>query len=154
MCPQQKYLTKREKVNIRYGLLCWGKANKKCINGINVFVNRALSCIQYKKYDNSVRKLNTVKKILNVESLYLCELGCCIFKFNNNFLPPRFNDYFISVKNIHNYHTKSSETNYFLPRLNNNRGHKLLAYKGSKLWTEPPLCLKNQSRFGKFQDEL
>ena len=43
--------------NFRYGSLCWGRANKKCINDINVLINRALRCIHYKKYDDSVRKL-------------------------------------------------------------------------------------------------
>ena len=41
--------------NIRYGLLCWGIANRKCINDINVLINRVLRCIHYKKYDDSVR---------------------------------------------------------------------------------------------------
>ena len=44
--------------NIRYDLLWWGRANKKCITDIN----RALRCIHYKKYDDSVRKLKTEKQ--------------------------------------------------------------------------------------------
>ena len=48
--------------NIRYGLLCWGRANKKCINDINVLINRAIRCIHYMKYDDSVKKLKTEKK--------------------------------------------------------------------------------------------
>ena len=47
--------------NVRYGLLCWGRAYKKCINDINVLINRALICIHYKKYDDSVRELKTQK---------------------------------------------------------------------------------------------
>ncbi len=82
------------------------------------------------------------------------ELGIFMFKFNNKLLPANFNDYFKSIKNIHNYHTRSSETNFFLPRFNNKSGHKLLAYQSSRLWTRLPLCLKNLSNFGKFQDKL
>ena len=48
--------------NIRYDLLWWGRANKKCITDINVLINRALRCIHYKKYDDSVRKLKTEKQ--------------------------------------------------------------------------------------------
>ena len=48
--------------NVRYGLLCWGGANKKCINDINVLINRALRCIHFKKYNDSVRELKTQKK--------------------------------------------------------------------------------------------
>ena len=42
--------------NVRYGLLCWGRANKKCINDINVLINRSLRCIHNMKYDGKVRK--------------------------------------------------------------------------------------------------
>ena len=83
-------------------------------------------------------------------SLYLYELGLFIFKFNNNLLPASLNNYFKSVKKIHNYLTRSSEINYFLPNFNNKSGYKLLAYQGSLLWTELPLCLKNLSHFRKF----
>ena len=72
------------KSNVRYGLLCWGRLNKKCINGINVLINRALRYVHYKKYDGSVRELKNLKKILDVESLYLYELGLSMFKFYNN----------------------------------------------------------------------
>ena len=33
-------------------------------------------------------------------------------------------------------------------------GHKSLSYQGSKLWIKLPLCLKNISHLGKFQDKL
>ena len=48
--------------NVKNGLLCWGRANKECINDINVLINRAFRCIHYKKYDVSVRELKTQKK--------------------------------------------------------------------------------------------
>ena len=112
--------------NIRYYLLCFGKTNKKCINGINIPINGALRCLHYKKYDDSVR-LSKTKKNKNVKSLYVYELSLFMFKFNKSLLPASFNDYF---KNTHKYHTNSSETNFFLPGINNKSGHKLLAYQG------------------------
>ena len=69
-----------------------------------------------------------------------------MFKFKNDLLPANFDYYFNSIKNIHNYHTRSSETNFFLPRFNNKSGHKLLAYQGSRLWTKLPLYLKKYSQ--------
>ena len=47
------------------------------------------------------------EKISYVEYLYPYELG--LFKFNNNLLPAYFNIYIKSVRNVHNYHTRSSE---------------------------------------------
>ena len=79
--------------NVRYGLLCWGRANKKCINDINVLINRALKCIPYKKNSDSVKKLKTQKKILDVKNLYLYELDLFTVKFNNNLLPAKFGSY-------------------------------------------------------------
>ena len=58
-----------------------------------------------------------------------------MFNFNNNLLPANFDNYYKSVKNVHNCHMKSSETNFFLPRFNSKIGHKSLSYQGSKLWT-------------------
>ena len=49
--------------NVRYSLFCWGRANKKCINDINVLISRALRCIIYKEYDDSVRELKLRKNI-------------------------------------------------------------------------------------------
>ena len=81
-------------------------------NYINVLINRALRCTHYKKYDDSVRELKTQRKLLGVVSLYLYKLDLFIFNFNNNFIPANFNSYLKNVKNVHNYHTRSSET-YF-----------------------------------------
>ena len=42
---------------------CGGEEQiKKCINDIDVLINKALWCIHYKKYDYSVRKLKAEKK--------------------------------------------------------------------------------------------
>ena len=51
--------------------------------------------------------------MLGVKSLYLYELGLFMFKFNNSLLPANFNNYFKSVKNVHNYYTRSSENILF-----------------------------------------
>ena len=48
--------------NVRYSLLCWGRANQKCINDINFLINRTFRCLYYKKYDYIIRELTTQKK--------------------------------------------------------------------------------------------
>ena len=50
--------------NLRFGLLCQGTANKKSITDINGMINRALRCIHYMKYDDSVKELKTKKRII------------------------------------------------------------------------------------------
>ena len=84
--------------NVRYGLLCCIRANKKCINDFNVPINRALRCNRYKKCDACVRELKTQKKKLGVKNLYLYELDLFMFKINNNLLPANFDNFYKSVK--------------------------------------------------------
>ena len=122
--------------HVRYGLLCWGRTNKTKVNEINVLINKALRCIHYKKYNESVSNLKITKKVLNVENLFKYELGVFMFKFINNILPINFRCYFKSINKVHSHSTRSSKTNFFLPRFNNKYGHKSLAYQGSKLWTD------------------
>ena len=87
-------------------------------------------------------------KNLNISSEFSC------WKFLNNFLPVNFECYFRSISNIHSHSTRSSKTNFFLHRFKSSNGQKLLAYQGSKLWTDLPIKLKDQSHLGKFQVEL
>ena len=84
-----------------------------------------------KENDDSVRELKTQKKIRCWKSVSI--FFSFMFKFNNNLLPDNFQNYYKSVKNVHNYHTRSSETIFFLPRFNSKIGHKLLSYQGSNL---------------------
>ena len=45
------------------------------------------------------------------------------FKFSNNLLPANINNYYKSVKKVRNEcHTRSSETNFFLPIFNSKIG--------------------------------
>ena len=68
--------------------------------------------ILYKKYDDSIREIKTKKKILDIKSLYLYELGLFMFKFNINLLQHNFDNYYKSIKNVHNYHTRIKKKSY------------------------------------------
>ena len=77
-----------------------------------------------------------------------------MFKFNNNLLPTNFDNYYKSVEYVHNYHMRSSETIFILPRLNSKIGHKSLSYQGSKLLTKILLYLKNLIHYDKLRMNL
>ena len=51
--------------HVRYGLLCWDRTNKTKIREINVLINRAIKCIHFKGYNESVSKLKIRKRTLN-----------------------------------------------------------------------------------------
>ena len=77
-----------------------------------------------------------------------------MFKFVHNFLPVNFKCYFKNITKIPSHSTRSSKTNFFLPRFKSSNSHKLLAYQGSTLWTDLPIKLKDQSHLGRFKVEL
>ena len=55
---------------------------------------------------------------------------------------------------MYNQQLRSSKIYFFLPRFENSNGHKLLAYLGSKVWTDLPRNLKDQSNLESFQVNL
>ena len=60
--------------------------------------------------------------------------------FNIILLPASFKNHFTNFKHIHNYYTRSLETHFYHLVLTKKVIKKLLAYQGSKLWAELPLC--------------
>ena len=140
--------------HVRYGLLCWGRANKSKINEINRLINRAIRCIHFKNWKENVSNIKLQKKILDVENMFTYDLGVFMHKFKRDILPINFKPYFTNINKIHNHQTRFSETNYFFPRVNNFYGHKSLTYLGCKLWEKLPRNLKDQSYLGAFQSGL
>ena len=67
--------------HIKYGLLCWGRANAGKINEIDKLINRALRCMYFKKWDESIKSIKITNKILNVKNLFKYDLGVFIYKF-------------------------------------------------------------------------
>ena len=75
-------------------------------------------------------------------------------KYKNIFLLVNFNDCFKTIDKVYNHLTKSSKTNFFLPRFHSDYGHKSLAYQGSRLCNKIPNDLKDHSHHGKFHVKL
>ena len=64
-----------------------------------------------------------------------------------------FDNFFKRGKNIHDYLTRSAETNNFLPRFNNKSVYKFLAYVGNELYKVLPFFNENPINCSIFQDE-
>ena len=140
--------------HVRYGLLCWGRASRTKINEINKLINRAIRCIHFKSWKESVSSIKIAKKILDVENMFQYELGVFMHKFKRDILPINFKPYFTSINKIHNHSTRFSETNYYFPRVNSLYGSKSLSYLGCKVWEEIPRNLKEQNYLKAFQSGL
>ena len=71
-------------------------------------------------------------------------------KFVNGKLPSSFDDYFFEIKTKHNYHTRASTHNLFLPRKNSRKGSNGLSYLGPKIWSEIPQNIKAKKSYSSF----
>ena len=103
--------------HIKYGLLCWGRANAGKINEIDKLINRALRCMYFKKWDESIKSIKITKKILNVKNMFKYDLGVFMYKFRRNMLPVNFKPYFTEINKIHKHLTRFSAENYFFQEL-------------------------------------
>ena len=61
-------------------------------------------------------------KLLKIEDLHKLEMEKFLYLYEHDQLPPLFSDYFLSLKNIHCHHTRSTSLNIFhhfflLPKL-------------------------------------
>ena len=128
---------------MKYGILCWGRASKTALCPITVLFNRAIRCIHFCNYRDSVTHLLAENKLLRIEDIFKLELGKFMFNFNKDSLPNNFNSYFKKTNTVHNYNTRLAKNNYFLPRKNKKRGQRSLSFLGCKLWSEIPDNLKN-----------
>ena len=120
--------------HIRYGIICWGRADKTIKKPIETLLDRAVRCINfYRGFENKTNNLYYKIKLLKVEDLFNLEIGKFMFKLNNNLLPKPFKPYFKSVNSIHSHNTRNVDK-LFIPRLNKKIGQKSLSFLGSKTW--------------------
>ena len=87
--------------HVRYSLLCLGRASKTKTTEINKLINRALRCIHFKGWNESVNSIKIEKKILDVKNMFKYELGVFMHKFKRDTLPVNFNPFFKRVNKIH-----------------------------------------------------
>jgi hypothetical protein len=67
-----------------------------------------------------------------------------MFKYYKKLLPPTFDRYFISLASVHNYNTRASDKNFFIPRKNKNKGLSSLSFLGAKRWRKIPTNIKDK----------
>ena len=151
----RKYLDRRSLIlilhslfisHLQYGILCWGRCSKTSMDPLLISMNKAIKCINFK--DPRLREKETLKlfhkdKILQVNDMFKLELAKFMYKYYNRLLPANFNRYFTSVDSIHNYNTRASGKNYFVPRKDKTKGLSCLSYRGAKLWSEVPVVIKD-----------
>ena len=59
-----------------------------------------------------------------------------MYKLTFKLLPPLFNLYFKSIKEIHSYNTRNTSNNMFIPSVNKKAGHQTISFLGSQHWNK------------------
>ena len=130
--------------HIRYGILCWGRADKTAVKPIEILLNRAIRCINFhKREQGKTTPLFYKDKILKLKEIFNLELAKFMHKYTNNYLPKSFNEYFNPAINIHSHNTRNIHNKFFIPRVNKKLGQKSISFLGSQSWNNIPNSLKD-----------
>ena len=139
--------------HLSYGILCWGRCSRSSMQPLQILLNKAIKCINFKKLTTSEQETLSLfhkDKVLTVHDMFKQELGKFMFKYHKGLLPCNFDNYFMSVSSVHSYSTRSSTANYFLPRKNKSQGLCGLSYLGEKLWSGVPDIIKSKNSLSSF----
>ena len=144
---------------INYGILCYGRANKMTLKPINTKLNLSLRCINFlNRQDKRTDIIYYEQGVLQLKDMFQLQLAKFCFKYNKNLLPSSFNNFFIKISSIHQYGTRNSKINFFIPNQNNLSGCRRLQSLGAKLWKDiPKNLIKCQSVYTfnqKFKEHL
>ena len=99
--------------HIQYSLLNWGKAAKSHFHKLSILQNKILRACLFcpRRYETNL--LYSRFRVLKLDDMIKMEFAKFIFKYSNNMLPNSFNNYFIKLKNIHNYNTRQKSRNEY-----------------------------------------
>ena len=114
--------------------------------------NRIIKTMAFAPYQaTDVRQYFDKFEIHNLEQINILEIGKFMYKYKNNLLPERFNDYFQVSGTMHRYNLRSvANQNYEQHRAKGLYGLKMIHHTGVKLWNGFPSEIKNQSTLKKF----
>jgi len=132
---------------LNYAVLNWGRSWKTTIQPLENLQNKA---VKFLKTSNkaTLDEIYIQNNMLTINNLFKMSAGKFMHSYENNQLPPHFNQYFKSVLTVHKYPTRlACSNNFFLPRVNYSQGQWSLKFIGPKVWSEIPDHIKFRSYF-------
>ena len=100
--------------HLKYGIICYGRANSTALKPLNILLNRALRCINFLgRRDKKTSQIYFEQKILKIQDMFKLELAKFCFKFHNKLLPNQLLTVFTNISSVHNYNTMNSNINFF-----------------------------------------
>ncbi len=141
--------------HIRYGILCYGRADKSTLKPLQIILNNAIRCINFcKRRDKNILSLYNANNFLLIKDMFYLEVSKFMYQFHHNTLPQPFHPYFTKSNHVHHHHTRNQQTNLFIPRINNAKGSLSISFLGSKLWNDIPSTIKSQPTLKSFTNNL
>ena len=89
-------------------------------------------------------------KQLKIDDLCKLNIGSFMYKFNNEMLPPMFDEMFTTNADNHNYNTRFA-LNFEFPNNKLEFGNKSISYQGVKIWNSIPSNIKNSKSLNLFK---
>ena len=115
----QCYLDHKTLTNIYYALffscalyriLGWGYTNKTALKPIQTLQNKVLNIINKSSWCDHITT-NTIfykHMLLKIADIHKYELGKFMYLYHQNSLPEVFQNYFLSLNQTHDHHTRST----------------------------------------------
>ena len=141
--------------HVKYGIICYGRANKTSLKPIKILYNQAIRCINFlKRADKNLKQLYLDQKVLSLENIFKLEVGKFCFKYKRDLLPNSFSNFFTEIGEIHNHSTRNFKNKLYLKKQNKKAGILTLAHTGAKLWNSFPTSLQNNNNVHSFCKNL
>ena len=127
---------------IQYGIEVFGSASNTTLKKIQTKQNTALKILFNKDFYTSTNLLHAEMGVLLVKDIYNMYLTKFVYKHQHNLLPEAFDDYY-STNNLIHVHNTRQKANLHKTQYKTMYGEKMIKHKGSQLWNDLPLKVRN-----------
>jgi hypothetical protein len=126
---------------LNYGLLLWGAANKNQIKKIEIKQNKIIRTLHGCKYNTSSTPIYKKLHVLQLNSLYKCQLGKLMYQYFKGELPRPVQNIFTTNIDIHSYNTRNKYHPHIISRNTQSIG-KTFIHKAPQNWYSIPESIK------------
>ena len=120
--------------HILYGILAWGDAPQKYIDGIITTQKRAIRAIHKSKYNSHTEPLFKKSSILKVQDQFIYEVMLFMYEYFNDRLPMSFRSLFNLNINIQQTYVTRQSNLLHIPQVKSKFGAKLPVFNFPYVW--------------------
>ena len=136
-----------------YCILVWGSTYSSNLNRLVTLQKRIVRIVNKESYRAHTGPIFKQLNLLKLDQIYSFQVGQFMFMAKNRWLPQSFDNYFPLCKDIHNYHTRHSNSFYF-PYRRTNIGQFLISFQGSKNFNSLLINTRNCTSISTFKSKL